>query len=42
MFRCHVADLGLRSKDELATRRARWNERQAQLSAASLAAANAQ
>jgi hypothetical protein len=28
MFRRHVADLGLRSKDELATRRARWNERQ--------------
>jgi hypothetical protein len=28
MFRRHVADLGLRSKDEPATRRARWNERQ--------------
>src|SRR6202040_1470192 len=26
MFRRHVADLGLRAKDELATRRARWNE----------------
>jgi hypothetical protein len=26
VFRRHVADLGLRSKSELATRRARWNE----------------
>jgi hypothetical protein len=28
IFRRHVADLGLRSNDELATRRAHWNERQ--------------
>src|ERR1700719_5389761 len=32
MFHRHVADLGLRSKDELATRCARWNERQEALS----------